>query len=80
MSGRRQFRTPERVVNTSQLDKEILDALTAALCDPGLAGLRRRIHRGEVALCVEDGEVTWIDARRLGLAIAIALDGVGRPE
>ena len=74
MSGRR-----HRIVNLSPIDKEILDSLTAALCDPGLAGLRQRIHRGEVALCVEDGEVTWIDARRLGLAIAIALDGEGRP-
>lgn len=47
------------VANLSEAERDALNSMIGMLTDPGLNGLRRRFVRGEVGLCLEDGDVTW---------------------
>ena len=53
------------LVNLTEAERNAVHAFVAVMADPGLQRLREQFAAGQVALVVEEGEVTWPNTRAL---------------
>lgn len=70
--------TANKLDGLDEVERAFIATVEAVFIDPKLAGARQRLRDGEIALSIESGEVTWIDADQVADAIAkdvkVALD------
>ena len=56
------FAVSLELVNLTQTERDLVNTMVALLSDPKLSFHRSQMLAGKMALVVEDGEVTWVDA------------------
>lgn len=69
------------MANLDPIEKALIATLTETLVDPAMAEVRGQLRRGEVALCVDGGEVIWMDTDQIAndLAMKIAAEALPFP-
>lgn len=61
------------VANLSEGERMLLASVIALLCDPAMAPMRNRFMDGDLAISMDDGEVTWIDPTEVADAVHTAI-------
>ena len=64
---------PTSVIRTrsplDDVERALLATLITALTDPEMLEIRRRLRQGEITLCIDGDEVTWINCNEVDVAI-----------
>lgn len=70
------------IANLNEVERALLATLICVLTDEALNDTRHRLNAGEIALCVEGGEVTFMDTDQLAddLAMSIAAQALPLPR
>lgn len=65
---------PIEVAPLDDSERSFVATVVAAFSHPALVHVRRRLRSGHLALCIENGEVTWVDCDH-GATRALAQQG-----